>query len=209
MPRAMVVRADELDEASNILADQRVKQPDYWHYYDSEVLLAAAAQNPFFTNVAGKTFYQTNLRQTPLPRPQIFTIQAIGLMIDGDVNATGDAVDNLLFSTISLLEDSRFEFTVGNKIALECQIPSLPGGGGAYFTGDQDVTAALNITAGLTNGPPSPAYMIEIPWKITIVHGEAFEVRIEHGHVLDIGGFPAGTRLFCVLEGILDRGVIG
>lgn len=206
-----VIPSNVIDDASSILAAQRVSQPDYWHYWDSEPLTAAITTvGPFFQNVVGKNFLQTNLRQAPLPRPQIFTVNALGFLFTVDANTGGVVADNMLTFVISLLEDSRVTFNVGNKSHLEGALDQFAGGGGIYLTADQDTAAAPAIDAALTNGPPSPAHQVTLPWPIKIVHGEHFNVELTWGHAIDTGGLPAAAgRIFCFLEGTLDRGVVG
>jgi hypothetical protein len=193
---------------------RRERKPNevWYSLRDTELLTAGITTtvNRFFANPAGKTPLATNLERPGLPRPWTMEVHSLHLRIIPGATAVGTVADNLLTAYISILEDSRVDFRIGEKNHLEFDIAHLGSGTGAHGILASGGTDTVVIGAALSIGPNYSQATFAFPPRSVahIVWGERFDVGVTWGHAIDTGGLPGGAgTLRCYLRGVLDRGI--
>lgn len=201
MPRALLLQSEV----------PRTSQQVPWMYWDSEALTAVSALSPdLFTNPAGKTFFQTNMRQpSTIPEPQVFYVNWMGFAVFPSIGQDQAVADHAQGALISILEDSYAELVVSNKSMLEGPLHRFPAGGGPFGNTFVDATTpgGTVINSIGTNGLPSAQARFYMNHPVAITAQEDFHVSVSWGHVIDVGGLTS-PRLFCFLGGVLQRGIL-
>jgi hypothetical protein len=183
-----------------------------WYLYDEinvAVNTAVGVEQDFFTVPIGgtqngvvKTKQQTNLEQvSQLSAPQHFNTTSLQVYF----------ASNMLKTDIdSTLNNYWLEFWIGQKIYAEGPLFKFPGGAGL---------AGASVQSGQqswSNGYPSPIAVVDFrmgdnPIGHHILQGQNFKVKILGTTFTTVNSTanPAGTGLnfYCILEGILSRGV--
>lgn len=178
-----------------------------WYLYDflsTAQAAAALVEYDFFTVPQGgtKTKVQTNLTQvSQLPAPQHFNCTSLQIYF----------TSNMLKADIdSMLNNYYLEFWVGDKIYAEGPLFKFPAGAGL---------AGVTQTSGqqtYTNGIPNCMAVVDFrmgdnPIGIHILQGQNFKVKIlssaSFGSFTATAGGGIGLNFYCILEGILSRGV--
>jgi hypothetical protein len=183
-----------------------------WYLYDEinvAVNTLTLSEMDFFTVPIGgtqfavtKTKQQTNLEQvSQLPAPQHFNTTALEIYF----------ASNMLKTDIdSTLNNYWLEFWIGQKVYAEGPLFKFPGGAGLAGVSQQ------SGQQGWSNGYPSPIAVVDFrmgdnPIGHHILQGQNFKVKILGTPYTTVNSSanPAGTGLnfYCILEGILSRGV--
>lgn len=183
-----------------------------WYLYDEinvPVNTATGVEMDFFTVPQGgtqfstvKTKLQTNLEQvSQLPAPRHFNCTALEIFF----------ATNMLKTDIdSVFNNFYLEFWIGDKIYAEGPLFKFPGGAGL---------AGMSVQSGQqswSNGIANPMAIVDFrmgdnPIGHHILQGQNFKVKILGTTFTTVNSTanPAGTGLnwWCILEGILSRGV--
>lgn len=183
-----------------------------WYLYDEinvAVNTAVGPEQDFFSvpiggtqNTITKTKQQTNMEQvSQLPAPQHFNCSALEIFF----------ATNMLKTDIdSVLNNYYLEFWIGQKIYAEGPLFKFPGGAGLSGTSQQSGQQSWS------NGIANPMAIVDFrmgdnPIGHHILQGQNFKVKILGTTFTTVNSSanPAGTGLnfWCVLEGILSRGV--
>ncbi len=183
-----------------------------WYLYDKITVAVATAvgtSQVFFSvpiggtqNAVVKTKQQTNMEQvSQLPAPQHFNATALEIFF----------ATNMLKTDIdSVLNNYYLEFWIGQKIYAEGPLFKFPGGAGLAGVSQQSGQQTFS------NGVPNPMAVVDFrmgenPIGHHILQGQNFTVKILGTTFTTVAGDaePAGTGLnfWCILEGILSRGV--
>jgi hypothetical protein len=178
-----------------------------WYLYDfltTAQAAAASVEYDFFTVPQGgtKTKVQTNLTQvSQLPAPQHFNCTSLQIYF----------ASNMFLTDInSMLNNYYLEFWVGDKIYAEGPLFKYPSGAG--LAGVSQTSGQQVFTNGIANCMAVVDFrMGDNPIGIHILQGQNFKVKILSS--ASFGSFTAtassgtGLNFYCILEGILSRGV--
>lgn len=171
----------------------------FW-IYDTVTLTAATnyTESMFFQSPQGKTPLETNLTQfSTLPQGWTFDAVKIRLAVNTDcsiVNFKGLFSQNVITYLKEGIEDI---FT----------LPAFIVGAGGGINGNTTQTA----TDLVSNGLPTQASALKLPFPLSIVGGRTFQFRMRMGGTAGTGFTPttSNVRAQMVLEGILRKSVVG
>ena len=170
-----------------ILAPGGIITQELW---DSIALEAAATEATLFTvpmGQAGKTLYNTNMRQGgQLQKGWSFSIMALSWHVVPD-----KAIDDVM-----ALSKGTYEVHVSDKVWASGLLTTLPSGGGLAFSGDFGPAYAIRL------GSPDSDNLKQLSRAIPLKAAEGFHVEFS---------WPAapgeGLEFWFVLHGELQRGL--
>ncbi len=181
-----------------------------WYLYDEINVPAGTTtgtEMDFFTVPQGgtqfttvKTKQQTNLQQvSQLEAPRHFNATSLQIVFQGNM---------LKADMDSALNNFWLEFWIGDKTYAEGPLFKYPGGAGLYGV------SVVSGQASYTNGIANPCAVVDFrmgdnPIGHHILQGQNFKVKILGTAFTPTasGSGGLGLNFYCILEGILSRGV--